>query len=163
MPWHAVGRTRPACPPRAPAPFPAADPRPLELPLGSVVEWASPKMHAHPLHMHTNPFQLVDLPQDWLQPGCSYSDWFEAGDFQVGGRRRWHRCRHRCCRCCRRRRCSLAGTPPRSVTALPLLAWSRTCSCCRLCGRTPSCEPACSRANTRGAGQGGPVWLAGGG
>lgn len=29
--------------------FLPADPHPLELPLGSVVEWTSQKMHAHPL------------------------------------------------------------------------------------------------------------------
>lgn len=34
-------------------------------------------------HMHTNPFQLIELPEENLQPGCSYSDWFEAGDFQA--------------------------------------------------------------------------------
>lgn len=33
--------------------------------------------------MHTNPFQLIELPEENLQPGCSYSDWFEAGDFQA--------------------------------------------------------------------------------
>ncbi|KAI7843970.1 hypothetical protein COHA_002508 [Chlorella ohadii] len=63
--------------------FTFPDPNPIELPLGSVVEFASAKMHAHPLHIHTNPFQLIELPEENLQPGCSYSDWFEPGDFQA--------------------------------------------------------------------------------
>ncbi|KAL4422773.1 hypothetical protein ABPG75_008970 [Micractinium tetrahymenae] len=33
------------------------------------------------IHVHTNPFQLQELREEWLQEGCSFTNWFEAGDY----------------------------------------------------------------------------------
>lgn len=29
-------------------------------------------------HIHTNPFQLQELREEWLQEGCSFTNWFEV-------------------------------------------------------------------------------------
>ncbi|KAI7841496.1 hypothetical protein COHA_004889 [Chlorella ohadii] len=57
------------------------DPAPIDLPLGKVVEWSVNHVAVHPLHTHTNPFQLQELLPANLLPGCQYSSWFEAGDY----------------------------------------------------------------------------------
>ncbi len=55
------------------------DPAPIDLPLGKVVEWSVNHVAVHPLHTHTNPFQLQELLPANLLPGCQYSSWFEVG------------------------------------------------------------------------------------
>ena len=32
----------------------------------------------HPVHVHTNPFQIVSLLPDYLAPGTTYSNWFQV-------------------------------------------------------------------------------------
>ncbi|PSC67257.1 HAD-superfamily subfamily IIA hydrolase [Micractinium conductrix] len=61
--------------------FTFPDSEPIKLQLGKVVEWKANYVAVHPLHMHTNPFQIQDLAAANLLPGCSYTSWFEAGDY----------------------------------------------------------------------------------
>lgn len=55
--------------------FSFPDPRPLTGPLGSIVEWNFFMLWNHPLHLHTNPFQIMKLP------GGSLTEYFEEGDY----------------------------------------------------------------------------------
>lgn len=49
------------------------------------LEYAPPPPHTlhalfhavHPMHLHVNPFQIVELPKN-ITPGTSYTSWFEA-------------------------------------------------------------------------------------
>ncbi len=63
--------------------FSYPDPDPLKMPLGKIVEWGS-FLYAsgHPLHTHNVPYQLQKLDTEYLQPGCSFTSWFEPGDWQ---------------------------------------------------------------------------------
>lgn len=49
--------------------------------MGKVVEWQSHDLAFHPMHVHVNPMQLINLPQDGLINGTFYSSYFEEGDF----------------------------------------------------------------------------------
>ena len=60
--------------------FSFPDPAPATMPLGSVVEWQFALIMEHPLHLHTNPFQIAALPSEYLRAGLSYTSWFEVGD-----------------------------------------------------------------------------------
>ena len=63
--------------------FSYPDPAPLKLPLGKVVEWPAFLYAAeHPLHTHVVPYQLMKLDTDFLSPGCSFTSWFQPGDWQ---------------------------------------------------------------------------------
>lgn len=61
--------------------FAFPDPEPLLMPLGSVVEWQYWNITVHPMHLHVNPFQIVELPKN-ITAGTSYTSWFEEGDYQ---------------------------------------------------------------------------------
>lgn len=63
--------------------FTFPDPKPISHLLGKVVEWpAFENANEHPLHIHTNPFQVIRLSgPDFLQPGAGYGQWFSPGDF----------------------------------------------------------------------------------
>lgn len=67
--------------------FAYPDPAPFVMRIGSVTQWVNMGgLLAHPLHVHINPFQIVDLPK--ALPGAAGStngtyagDWFEVGDY----------------------------------------------------------------------------------
>ena len=66
--------------------FSFPDPAPFVMRIGSVTQW--PNMGgllAHPLHVHINPFQIVDLPKALTGAdgtnGTYAGDWFEVGDY----------------------------------------------------------------------------------
>ena len=40
-----------------------------------------PPRAQHPLHLHTNPFQIVELRKDFLIADNEYTSWFEVGDW----------------------------------------------------------------------------------
>ena len=61
--------------------FTYPDPFPLLLPLGSITEWWVYGLPSHPLHSHTNPFQITTMPESLLCPNCSYTSYFEVGDY----------------------------------------------------------------------------------
>ena len=58
--------------------FSFPDPSPLQAPIGSIVEWSWFMLWAHPLHLHTNPFQIMSLP---ASAAGSYTSYFEEGDW----------------------------------------------------------------------------------
>ena len=61
--------------------FTFPDPEPLLMPLGKVSEWRVYGQSGHPIHHHVGPYQIASLPEDLLFPNCSYTSYFEAGDF----------------------------------------------------------------------------------
>lgn len=60
--------------------FTFPDSNPLRVPLGKIVEWRF-NLFLHPLHEHISPFQIQELPAANLRKNCSYTSYFEAGDF----------------------------------------------------------------------------------
>lgn len=63
------------------------EPEPFEMRIGSVVQWVKMGgLLGHPLHVHINPFQIVQLPNampgiDGGTNGTYAGDWFEVGDY----------------------------------------------------------------------------------
>lgn len=57
--------------------FSFPDPAPLQAPLGNIVEWSWFMLWNHPLHLHTNPFQIMSLPGG----ANTLTDFFEVGDY----------------------------------------------------------------------------------
>ena len=59
-------------------------PPPSPLPAPPAVEWPNfENANDHPLHLHVNPFQLVELSGPaFLAPGVNYTSWFREGDWQ---------------------------------------------------------------------------------
>lgn len=57
-------------------PFSYPDSSPVELPIGKIVEWNFGRLAQHPMHVHTNPYQIVALPTPTSKP---YTSWFEVG------------------------------------------------------------------------------------
>lgn len=64
--------------------FTYPDPDPIDLPLGSVVEWGFNHQQFHPVHVHVNPFQLMDLPESSLNANTTYTSWFQVRVARVG-------------------------------------------------------------------------------
>ena len=56
--------------------FSFPDPAPLLAPLGSIVEWNVFMLWNHPLHLHTNAFQITGLPGS-----SSLTSYFQEGDY----------------------------------------------------------------------------------
>ena len=50
-----------------------------------VVSWNFSNLAEHPLHLHTNPFTIAALPNAFLLPNTSYTNWFEVKP--LGGER----------------------------------------------------------------------------
>ena len=61
--------------------FSFPDPSPLQAPIGSIVEWSWFMLWAHPLHLHTNPFQIMSLPPSGPKGHRRYTNYFEEGDW----------------------------------------------------------------------------------
>ncbi|KAI8476535.1 MAG: hypothetical protein J3K34DRAFT_516425 [Monoraphidium minutum] len=59
------------------------DPAPLVLPLGKVAQWSFNDAYHHPLHVHTNPFQLVEInaTANPVAPGNRPTNYYKIGDF----------------------------------------------------------------------------------
>ncbi len=58
--------------------YPAANPIPITV--GLITQWDFGKLHAHPLHVHVQPFQIIDLPPE--RKDQPYTSWFKVGDRQ---------------------------------------------------------------------------------
>ena len=55
---------------------------PYNLEIGTVTEWKFSRLGAHPLHTHTNPFQIQNISPDVLRANTSLDGgWFEPGDY----------------------------------------------------------------------------------
>jgi hypothetical protein len=54
----------------------------MYLEMGTIVQWAVPTVHLHPLHLHSSPYQLVYLP-DWNNDSAvhNYTSFWEPGDW----------------------------------------------------------------------------------
>ncbi|KAI8476534.1 MAG: hypothetical protein J3K34DRAFT_463838 [Monoraphidium minutum] len=63
--------------------FTFPDPAPLVLPLGKVAQWSFNDAYFHPLHVHTNPFQLVEINATAkpAAPGNRPTNYYKIGDF----------------------------------------------------------------------------------
>ncbi|KAI8105692.1 hypothetical protein M9434_000274 [Picochlorum sp. BPE23] len=61
--------------------FSFPDKAPLQAPMGSIVEWSWFMLWNHPLHLHTNPFQIIDLPSSAIRPWSRWTEYFEVGDY----------------------------------------------------------------------------------
>ncbi|GAB4816399.1 hypothetical protein N2152v2_003445 [Parachlorella kessleri] len=61
--------------------FSLPDPAPVDLPIGKVVHVQFDGINVHPFHIHVNPYQLVKLYPDQLDPGANFTSWFEEGDW----------------------------------------------------------------------------------
>lgn len=58
--------------------FPTANPIPITV--GLVTEWNVGKLMFHPLHVHIQPFQIIELPPEIKDR--PYTSWFKVGDRQ---------------------------------------------------------------------------------
>eukprot|EP00889_Picochlorum_renovo_P001523 jgi/Picre1/28553/NNA_003955.t1 len=60
----------------------STDQKPYMLEIGTVVEWKFSRLAGHPLHTHTNPFQIQKIDSAVLRANTTLDGgWFEPGDF----------------------------------------------------------------------------------
>jgi FtsP/CotA-like multicopper oxidase with cupredoxin domain len=59
--------------------FAFPDPNPLVMEMGEVVQWTTDNAHSHPLHTHTQPFQLTAFNLSNMYPGTALTSFFQVG------------------------------------------------------------------------------------
>jgi hypothetical protein len=67
--------------------FAFPDPNPLVMEMGEVVQWTTDNAHSHPLHTHTQPFQLTAFNLSNMYPGTALTSFF-----QVSSHWQWLEC-----------------------------------------------------------------------
>eukprot|EP00882_Tetradesmus_deserticola_P012452 GHRQ01013195.1.p1 GENE.GHRQ01013195.1~~GHRQ01013195.1.p1 ORF type:complete len:205 (-),score=30.97 GHRQ01013195.1:1639-2253(-) len=64
--------------------FTFPDYNPLVMEMGEVVQWTTNNAHSHPLHVHTQPFQLTSFNLSNMYVGTALTSFFQVGFFPTG-------------------------------------------------------------------------------
>jgi FtsP/CotA-like multicopper oxidase with cupredoxin domain len=61
--------------------FKFPDPNPLVMELGEIVQWTTDNAHSHPMHIHTQPYQLTAFNLSNMYAGTKMTNFFQvSGD-----------------------------------------------------------------------------------